>query len=207
MELFEAQGLLGYFGYYTGSIDNLDGPKTKAAVKSFQSDYGNDLVVDGVVGSTTGDALRQAFKDGWKKPEAKTESVSPETAAKVSAADSDAPDWWKYLTYFKRSDPYIACSCGKCGGFPVEPSMKLMYLADDVREHFHRAMIPTSTVRCVSHNAEVGGVPNSRHTQGKAMDFYIPGISAQAIMDYLHSRKDCRYAYNINGPYVHMDVE
>lgn len=196
MELYEAQGLLGYLGYYKGSNDDQNGPKTKEAVAAFQRDYGHNLTVDGKFGSLTGAALWTAVTSGWKKP------------AEVKAEPAQTgDDWWKHLKYFKRTDPFIGCSCGRCGGFPVEPSKKLMFLAEDVRDHFHRAMIPTSTVRCKAHNKEVGGVVTSRHMAGKAMDFYIPGVSAQAIMGYLHTRKDCRYTYNIKGPYVHMDVE
>ena len=37
----------------------------------------------------------------------------------------------------------------------------------------------TSGYRDPEHNAEVGGVPNSQHTQGKAWDFKVPGMGMQ----------------------------
>jgi len=49
------QTKLKRWGYYTGSVDGIYGPKTKAAVKSFQKK--NGLVVDGVVGPKTAAAL------------------------------------------------------------------------------------------------------------------------------------------------------
>lgn len=47
----EVQTRLKKWGYYTGSVDGINGPKTKAAVKAFQKKYG--LVQDGIVGPLT----------------------------------------------------------------------------------------------------------------------------------------------------------
>lgn len=49
------QTRLADLGYYKIRVDGIWGPKTLAAVKSFQRDYG--LVVDGIVGSRTEKAL------------------------------------------------------------------------------------------------------------------------------------------------------
>ena len=49
------QTKLKRWGYYTGSIDGIYGPKTKAAVKYFQRK--NGLAVDGIVGKQTARAL------------------------------------------------------------------------------------------------------------------------------------------------------
>ena len=49
------QTKLKRWGYYTGAVDGIYGPKTKAAVKSFQKK--NGLSVDGVVGPKTAAAL------------------------------------------------------------------------------------------------------------------------------------------------------
>lgn len=47
----EVQTVLKKWGYYTGSVDGINGPLTKAAVKKFQRKYG--LTADGVVGPLT----------------------------------------------------------------------------------------------------------------------------------------------------------
>lgn len=47
----EVQTRLKKWGYYTGGVDGINGPKTIAAVKAFQKKYG--LVQDGVVGPLT----------------------------------------------------------------------------------------------------------------------------------------------------------
>ena len=47
----EVQTVLKKCGYYTGSVDGINGPQTKAAVKKFQRKYG--LTADGIVGPLT----------------------------------------------------------------------------------------------------------------------------------------------------------
>ena len=47
----EVQTVLKKWGYYTGAVDGINGPLTKAAVKKFQRKYG--LTADGVVGPLT----------------------------------------------------------------------------------------------------------------------------------------------------------
>lgn len=50
-DIKEVQTKLKKWGYYTGAVDGINGPKTKAAVKAFQKKYG--LTQDGVVGPLT----------------------------------------------------------------------------------------------------------------------------------------------------------
>ena len=47
----EVQKRLKKWGYYTGAVDGINGPQTKAAVKKFQKRYG--LTQDGIVGPLT----------------------------------------------------------------------------------------------------------------------------------------------------------
>ena len=47
----EVQKKLKKWGYYTGAVDGINGPKTIAAVKKFQRKYG--LAADGIVGPLT----------------------------------------------------------------------------------------------------------------------------------------------------------
>ena len=54
----EVQAVLKKWGYYTGSVDGINGPLTKAAVKKFQRKYG--LTADGVVGPLT--AVKMGLK-------------------------------------------------------------------------------------------------------------------------------------------------
>lgn len=185
----QKQNLLSYLGYYTGNIDGKWGEQSKNATRKFQIDFGG-LDADGVVGSNTENALRHAVFYGM--PEKKTES--------------ETPSFWDEIKHFKRSE--FACKCGKyCNGFPAEPNAKLVKVAERVREHFGAPVIVSSGVRCKTHNANVGGVPNSRHTMGKAMDFRIVGKTAAQVLAFVQAQPEIAYSYAIDGNYVHMDVK
>ena len=193
MTIKQKQCLLTYLGYYTGLIDGIWGEKSRNATEAFQSAYGLDP--DGDFGDVTAKKIREVIASG----EQPLQSVPEGT---------DIPQWWSEIRYFRRDEPGIACPCGRCGGFPVEPADKLMRLADRVRDQAGAPMIPSSTVRCAAHNAELkGSVPNSRHLSGKAMDFCIRGWSSTKTLALVQQQPDVRYAYAIDDSFVHMDVD
>jgi peptidoglycan hydrolase-like protein with peptidoglycan-binding domain len=179
----QAQYLLLYLGYAPGGADGIWGKNSAAACKRFQADYG--ISASGTLDGDTQKKLIQAVAG---------------TAEKKKSGS-----FWDDIRYFGRTDPYIACSCGQCGGFPAEPKEKLMRLADAVRQAAGRPMVPTSTVRCAAHNKAVGGVYNSRHLLGQAMDFYIPGMTAAQILALVR-QPEAAYCYAIDSRHVHMDV-
>ena len=193
MTVKQVQLLLAFLGYDPGDCDGVDGKNTRAALRAFQQAEGLDP--DGIAGQQTQARLREAVFQGRTK-----------TGQEPAASPSGTGTWWDEIRYFSRQEPYIGCSCGQCGGFPVEPSEKLMRLADAVRAAAGRPMVPTSTVRCRAHNKAVGGVENSRHLLGKAMDFSIPGWSADRTLALVRQQKAARYAYAIDGTHVHMDI-
>ena len=185
MTTTQVQLLLSYLGYGPGDPDGIAGEKTRGAIRAFQQAEG--LAVDGTAGDRTQAMLREAvFQGRFRKQQTQS--------------------FWKDIRHFSRNEPYIACPCGKCDGFPAEPAEKLMRLADRVREAAGAAMIPSSTVRCAAHNGAVGGVSNSRHLTGCAMDFSIRGRTAEQTLALVRQQKDVHYAYAIDGTHVHMDV-
>lgn len=196
MTIKQVQCLLTYLGYSPGTIDGADGKNTQAAIRAFQAQEG--LAADGIAGAKTQAALKDAV---WKERFAK-DNIVPSSGQPPDKTGT----FWDDIKYFTRDEPYIACPCGRCGGFPVEPAEKLMRLADAVREDAGKPMIPTSTVRCDAHNAEVGGVATSRHRLGHAMDFVIPGMTANQILTIVRRQKNVVYCYAINGNAVHMDI-
>lgn len=193
MDTRQIQALLVYLGYDPGEVDGLPGKNTRRAVLAFQAKEG--LEQDGSPGPLTQAALLEAVACGRCRQ------------AQASGAQT-VPEWWADIRYFKRTDSGIACPCGRCGGFPVEPTERLMRLADRVREAAGAPMCPSSTVRCQAHNDELSGsVPNSRHLSGKAMDFCIRGWGADRTLALVRQQPEVRYAYAIDNCYVHMDVE
>ena len=189
----QRQNLLHYLGYYIGIPDDVYGPRTKQAVEDFQRSYG--ISVDGVAGAETDKALRHAVAYGMPEDGEPDEGqvVKPQTGT-----------FWDEIKHFTRDEAFISCPCGKCGGFPAEPTEALIRAADAVREHFGAPLIPTSTVRCPEHNAAVGGVKTSRHLAGRAMDFYVKGHGSAEVLDFVRTLNP-GYAYAIDGGAVHMD--
>lgn len=184
----QKQCLLEYLGCYApqnssrvNNVDGLWGAKSKAATKKLQAALG--LAATGVFDEKTEAKAREA----------------------VAAGELPAFDWSK-VKYFKRSE--FACRCGQyCDGFPAEMDPTLLAVADRVRAHFGAAAMVSSGVRCSRHNANVGGIANSRHLSGCAMDFRISGRTAGEVLAYVKQQPEISYAYAIDSYYVHMDVQ
>lgn len=74
------------------------------------------------------------------------------------------------MKYFKEQE--FACRC--CGQLPPSVRENIRALVDNVldpaRQAFGKPVYVNSGYRCVKHNAEVGGVPNSQHLRGEAAD-------------------------------------
>lgn len=197
MTIKQCQNLLAYLGYYSGSIDGVWGSGSVAATKAFQRDFGN-LVIDGIAGTATEKAMRHAVAYGM--PEKKQAAVTE------GSTTSDTGTFWGAIKHFKRSE--FKCKCGGkyCSGYPVEMQEKVVKAADKVREHFDNPVTVSSGIRCTRHNADSGGVSNSRHLQGKAIDFCVSGFSASMVLAYVHSLPEIRFAYAIDSSFVHMDI-
>jgi zinc D-Ala-D-Ala carboxypeptidase len=65
----------------------------------------------------------------------------------------------------------LACHCCGVNGVQADFLEKLNLL----RVKYGRPIIPTSVYRCVKHNQEVGGEPQSFHLQGRAADIPVKG--------------------------------
>ena len=189
MTVKQKQCLLEYLGYYfpenSSTVNNVDGvwgSASMSATRKFQRDHG--LIDDGIFGPLTEQKIKE----------------------KITEEESATMDWEK-IKYFGRGE--FMCNCGGkyCNGFPAEPDPMLVKVADRVRAYLGAEAFVSSGVRCRQHNANVGGVPNSRHLCGKAMDFCVAGKKAADVLEYVHKQPEIRYAYDIDGRYIHMDVE
>lgn len=190
----QKQCLLYFLGYYVGNIDGDWGTLSKTATKAFQKDYGG-LTVDGLVGKETETALKKAVAEGMPAKKETTTTEKPATK-----------DGWDNIKYFAKSE--FACKCGGkyCKGYPAEISMELVGAAEKVRIHFGKPMTISSGLRCAKHNTNVGGVSNSRHKFGKAIDFCVAGKTSAQVLSYVKTLPEIRYSYAIDNSYVHMDV-
>lgn len=192
MTVEQKQCLLKYLNYYSGAVDGDWGKKSKQATEDFQNAEG--LKADGVFGEATLKAAISAVANDRFKT---TNSKKHETSG----------DFWDEIKYFDKSE--FACKCNRkyCDGYPAEPKEKLIRVADKVRENLGGAATVSSGVRCSRHNSAVGGVSNSRHLSGKAMDFCVAGKTANQVLAEINKHSEIRYAYAIDNRYVHMDIE
>lgn len=232
MTIKQKQWQLYYLGYYGGGIDGIWGAGSKSATIHFQKD--NALDADGIFGAQTIaksteiiTAIQKVITDGkiaidglagletkdatarWQAEHglASDGIAGVDTRAKIaeeSAAEDD--DWWSGIRYFSRKE--FACKCGRyCDGYPAQMQRSIVELADRAREELKGAGFVSSGLRCSLHNANVGGVANSRHLTGKAIDLRIEGKSARQTLAWTQKQPEVRYTYAIDANYVHMDVE
>ncbi|AFA49437.1 D-Ala-D-Ala carboxypeptidase family metallohydrolase [Acetobacterium woodii] len=148
-------------GYFPGPVDGQDGPLTRAAIKAFQSDHG--LTADGLVGALT----HHALFDG---------STMTDADKPASTIDNQ-----QLTPHFNREEFKCCCEGRYCNGFPAEMNPELVGRMEAIRLVVELPIIVTSGVRCPTRNAEVGGIPNSRHLSGNAADCYVPGMTVYEL--------------------------
>nr|DAG44939.1 MAG TPA: peptidase [Caudoviricetes sp.] len=151
----QIQDLLDYLGYPVGAPDGFIGSQTRQAVMLFQAAEG--MKADGAPGQETQTALLAAVAAGKMYTPTKMENAKTGT-------------FWNKIRYFRRAE--FRCQCGGkyCNGFPAEMAEETVRLADEIRRRAGVPLKVNSGVRCKQHNAEVGGVWNSLHLTGQAID-------------------------------------
>lgn len=167
--------------------DGLAGPNTVNATKQFQGCMGLKQV--GIANEETIAALRNVMD----------ESIVVETP-------SETGSWWDEIQYFTREE--LKCKCGGryCNGFPAEPQEMAVRLADRARKYFGKPAYCVSFLRCPTWNSIQGGVANSQHMFGEAMDICIDGVSANDLYSFFKRQPEVRYTYKINERNVHFDI-
>lgn len=205
MTMTRLQMNLKFLGLYSGQIDGIKGTQTINAIKEFQKD--NNLKVDGIAGQKTIDSLRSQIIDIQKQLGVTLDGVAgTETiTAFNNKVESLYGKSWDSIKHFKKSE--FICKCG-CGLNNIQ--LDVVKIADEVREHFGNPAIVTSGTRCSKHNKEVGGVANSRHLKGKAIDMYVQNVSWYDLLEYLRKLEQkgkIRYCYHINNSdCCHFDI-
>ena len=198
MTIRQRQHLLAYLDYYVGPIDGDWGSGSREACRAFQRD--RNITADGHGGPETDKALRHAVANDLTKPEPVEDETDNNGRNKTGT-------FWDEIEYFDREE--FRCKCGGkyCNGFPAEPDETLVRLANDLRKQAGSPAIPSSGLRCERWNAIQNGVATSRHKTGKALDFRIEGVSGSRLLAMAQEDKRCRYAYIIDGAWVHIDVD
>ena len=183
--LKQKQHLLGYLGYYRGVVDGIWGRLSRQAVEEFQREYGLDA--DGVFGEKTRRRILEVI---------------------AGEAQPQEGDFWQEIEFFDREEFRCTCAGRGCGGFPAEPSERLVRNGELARSHFGAPATVSSGVRCVLRNRELpGSAANSLHLSGRAMDFAVAGVGSAALLDYVRQLPEVQEAYAIDGNYVHMGVQ
>lgn len=211
MTNYQKQCLLAYLGLYkvnntTIKLDGSFGSVSKTATKKFQKARGLDA--DGIFGNATEKEILKVIGSGITSIEDE-DSVSSTVSSVVSSIVSSVTSsinkntgtFWDNIKYFNKSE--FECKCG-CGTNNMQEG--IVVVLDETRAYFNASITVSSGCRCATHNAKVGGVSNSRHMKGKAVDFRVMGKSATEVLKYLKTRKDVRYCYAINANYVHADI-
>lgn len=203
MTMTRLQMNLKFLGLYNGPLDGIKGIQTINAIKKFQET--NNLKVDGIAGQQTIDKVREIITNIQTKI-----GVTADGVAGLKTIDAYFrncnKETWEDIKHFKKSE--FTCKCG-CGLNNIQ--IEVVKIADEIREHFRSPAIVTSGTRCTKHNAEVGGVRNSRHIQGKAIDMYLQNVNWYDLLEYLRELEQkgkIRYCYHIkNSDCCHFDIE
>ena len=61
----------------------------------------------------------------------------------------------------------------------------IVYCLQPIRNKLGKPMIISSGYRCEELNDKVGGVKNSQHTKGQAVDFKVKGMTAKEVIDFI----------------------
>lgn len=169
--------------------DVLEAPLTVAAAKE----------------KTVDERLNELYKEYGIQPDKPDEPVQPPAPETKPEAPVPALKPGYITPHFQRRE--FACKCG-CGADNIDPA--LVQMCETIRDNIGVPLIVNSGVRCEKHNAKVGGVKGSYHTQGKAVDLSCTLGSRklfEAIRNLYDAGKLSGLEYCLLYPtFVHIDI-
>lgn len=200
MTVKQKQCLLTFLGYNTGGVDGIWGSKSQNALECCQEDL--DIPASGQWNQETENAVLEAvytYDDGPVE----------EDEADINVGDKSSPtgNFWDEIEFFTPEE--MKCKCGGkyCDGNPHEIQPLLMQILDRARRWSGHPIKVISGLRCEKWNSIQGGVANSQHKYGEAVDVYFYGVTPSAALAWLQSQPDVRYAYQISGcSNIHFDI-
>lgn len=175
-------------GLYNGKIDGKEGSDTKAANKFFNIIFLNKS--SDKYTEATDTKLREVYKSFCK--------------SKYMVTDD-----WKLFKNFKLSDFKCTCNGKYCDGYNGRKNkcpMKLIMVAQYVRNYYDKPLIISSGVRCKKRNAQVGGVKKSKHLVFFAFDGSVLNVEAIKVVKLLKKMPLVKYTYDINKKYFHANI-
>ena len=105
------------------------------------------------------------------------------------------------MKYFNPSE--FSCNCG-CGGGYSDMDPDALAMLDAARESANIPFHITSAFRCAKHNKAVGGVEDSAHTTGHAVD--ILARSGFEKWRIVHGLKKAGFVrIGISNKFIHAD--
>lgn len=172
MTVKQRQHLLAYLGYYEGAIDGEWGSLSQEACEAFQRDFGG-IAADGFGGPETDAALKHAVSQDLLKREPEVDGSKDETTAGT---------FWDEIEFFAREEYRCQCGGKYCNGFPNEPHEATVRYANAIRKRLGVSTRVNSGLRCPTWNSIQGGVANSNHMTGGAVDLGCPdGTTPEAM--------------------------
>lgn len=163
------------------------GEYNEESIRALQKKYLRAKDVDGIYGTDTDNLLRHVY------------NVK------------------KYTKNFEPEE--FKCECGGryCTGYPSYMKKVELENLQSIRAHFGKPMTVTCGLRCKPYNASLAGsIPNSKHLNGYATDFYMKGVTdtlanrKAAIKwikklpnhNYTYGNGINSYGYSLSAPYM-----
>lgn len=168
----ERQIKLSFLGYYDKELDGIEGKYTKKAYLDLQKDYFKNNQyrhdIDGYYGKNTDKLLCNLYN------------------VKMNC------------THYRLQEFKCKCNSRYCTGYPDYLNINLLINLEKLREYLKSPINITSGLRCEVWNKKVGGSFNSRHKNGKAVDFYTTNFTFEKRKDTINKwvkYKNSRYSY------------
>ena len=83
--------------------------------------------------------------------------------------------------------------------------IELLWVLQELRDHFNAAIVIVSGHRSPAHNRAVGGAGNSQHLYGRAADIVIAGVTPAAVADYCVANYP-RFSVGRYPTFTHIDT-
>lgn len=206
-DALKVQAYLKELDYDSGSLDGIIGQKTLNAFNKFKEDY--DLTNPDEIGPTTIQVLQMAIAKEFDKTENEAKHPKqpilskPQTVSSVNWFDFDCPisEYFTVGEVSQWSKERIVVSSihRRC-------VLNLAKELDIVRKDWGKPIGVTSWYRPYAVNKRVGGVPNSTHITGSAVDIYPINGDIWAFQKWIDSRWQKALGWGAKKGFVHIDM-